>query len=185
MAMPDDVDYTVILVFPGFGDERENAETIVESALEWLNNNREEPGFRFAPWVTAHLEIVATTEEARERIETDESVAMVILHELDEEERDAMLREVAERHIAACITVDGQRRRRRRKGPWRIVFRNKPTNEPPAHQVASETLTGPVAEDDEETGERIGQFIAVMALGVMEHHWGKSDPPSYLPAEDN
>jgi len=182
MAMPDDVDYTVILVFPGFGEERENAETIVESALEWLNNNREEPGFRFAPWVTAHLEIVVTAEAARERFEADDGVAMVLLHDLDDEERDDLLRDCAERHIAACITVDGGRRRRR-KGPWRIVFRKKPTNEPPAHQVTAHTLTGPVAEGDEDTDERIGQLIAVMALGVMEHHWGKSDPPSYLPAE--
>ena len=37
MASRQDVDYTVVLVFPGFGAERENAETIVESALHWLN----------------------------------------------------------------------------------------------------------------------------------------------------
>src|SRR6266849_6109627 len=33
MASPQDVDYTVVLVLPGFGAEREHAETIVESAL--------------------------------------------------------------------------------------------------------------------------------------------------------
>ena len=34
MAGPQEVDYAVVLVFPGFGAERENAETIVEGALE-------------------------------------------------------------------------------------------------------------------------------------------------------
>jgi hypothetical protein len=38
------VEYTVILAFPGFGEERENAEEIVERALEWLNTNKDEPG---------------------------------------------------------------------------------------------------------------------------------------------
>ena len=87
-----DVEYTVVLVFPGFGTERENAETIVESALEWLNNNREEPGFRFAPMVTAHLEIVQDADEARAAMEADEMVAMVILHDVPDDERDDLLR---------------------------------------------------------------------------------------------
>jgi hypothetical protein len=182
MSLPDDVDYTVILVFPGYGEERENAETIVETALEWLNANREEPGFRFAPWVTAHLEILPSAEQARERFEDDESVAMVILHELDDDERDEMLRDCQARHISACITVDAPRRRRR-KGPWRIVFGMKPKDEPPAHQIAADTLTDVIADEDEETSDRVRQLIAVMALGVMEHHWGKSDPPYYLPSE--
>jgi hypothetical protein len=30
------------------GTGRENAETVIESALEWLNTNNDEPGFRFA-----------------------------------------------------------------------------------------------------------------------------------------
>jgi hypothetical protein len=175
MAKPRDVEYTVILVFPGFGTERENAETVVESALEWLNNNREEPGFRFAPWVTAQLEIVQDADEARSRIEADMSVAMILLHDLDGEERDDLLKYCGSRHIPACITEDGPPRRRR-KGPWRIVFRNKPAeSEVPTHRIAAETLTGPV-EEDEETGERIGQLIAVLALGVMEHHWEKAPP---------
>ena len=59
MAFDDEADYTVVFIFPGYGPERENAEAIVESALEWLNNNKEEPGFRFAPSVSAHLQIVS------------------------------------------------------------------------------------------------------------------------------
>ena len=53
MSRRQEVDYTVVLTFPGFGEERENAEAVVEAALEWLNNNKEEPGFRFAPPVSA------------------------------------------------------------------------------------------------------------------------------------
>jgi hypothetical protein len=33
MALPPEFDYTVVLVFPGFGVGRENAEAVVESAL--------------------------------------------------------------------------------------------------------------------------------------------------------
>src|SRR5258708_33648682 len=51
------MDYRVVLVFPGFGAEREQAETIVESALCWINTYRERPGFRFADQVSAHLEL--------------------------------------------------------------------------------------------------------------------------------
>ncbi len=175
MAMPPDVEYTVVLVFPGFGDERENAEAIVESALEWLNNNREEPGFRFAPFVTAHLERVQDADEARALMATDENVAMVIVHDLPDDERDALVRQCYARHIGACYTVDGRRPARRRKGPWQIVFGKKSAEDLPAHRLVAETLTGPVAED-EETGERIGEVIAVLALGVMGYHFDKEPP---------
>ena len=40
----DPVEYEVILLFPGFGDERENAEQIVEEALNYLNTEKDEPG---------------------------------------------------------------------------------------------------------------------------------------------
>jgi hypothetical protein len=172
----EEVEYTVILVFPGYGEERENAEAIVEAALEWLNNNKEEPGFRFAPPVSAHLEIVPDTDEARARIETDEYVAMVLLHDLDVAERNDMIRHCRARHIPTCFTEDGPRPRRR-KGPWKIVFRNKPDKDDvPSHRIVASTLTAPIDEEDEETGDRVGQLIAVMALGVMEHHWGKNMP---------
>ena len=78
MDIEQTFDYTVVLVFPGFGDERENAETIVESALEWLNTFKDEPGFRFAQQVSAHLEIAQDADEARARIEMDDSVAIVL-----------------------------------------------------------------------------------------------------------
>ncbi len=170
-----EVEYTVILVFPGFGAERENAEMIVEGALEWLNNNKEEPGFRFAPPVSAHLEIVSGADEARERVEADPLVAMVIMHGFTDEEREEMIRFCGRRHIPTAYTVDAPKRRRR-KGPWRIVFRNKPPeHEVPSHRLIASTLTAPVDEEDEETGDRIMQLIAVMALGVMEHHSGKDE----------
>jgi hypothetical protein len=175
MTPGQEVDYTVVLVFPGFGAEREYAESVVESALHWLNNNKEEPGFRFAPPVSAHLEMVQDADEARERIAADEGVAMVLLHDLDDDERDALLRHCEARHVSACITVDSPRRGRRRRGPWRIVFRDKPVDAPPAHRLAAATLTDPV-DEDEETAERVGQVIAVLALGVMEHHWGRTLP---------
>jgi hypothetical protein len=41
--------------------------------------------------------------------------------------------------------------------------------------LAAETLTGPV-DEDEEAGERVGEVIAVLALGVMQHHWHNQQP---------
>jgi hypothetical protein len=172
MADSEDVDYTVILVFPGFGEERENAETIVESALHWLNTNKDEPGFRFAYPVSAHLEVVQDADEARALMATDEDVAMLLVHDLPDDERDALLRLGAGRHITAGITVDAPRRPRPQGEPWKVVFRSEPAEEPRAHRLTADTLTGPVGEDDD-TGSRIGQLIAVLALGVMEHHWVK------------
>ncbi|HEX5270422.1 MAG TPA: hypothetical protein VFW33_08050 [Gemmataceae bacterium] len=177
----EDVEYTVLLVFPGFGPERENAESVVESALDWLNNNREEPGFRFAPVVTAHLEVVQDADEARNAMEADEMVAMVIMHDLADDERDDLLRDCLARKVGACCTTDG-RRPRRRKGPWQLVFRKRDADDLPAHRIVAETLTAPVGED-EETGERVGELIAVMALGVMSHHFEKN-PPHYPPFEE-
>jgi hypothetical protein len=179
MASSPEVDYTVVLVFPGFGAERENAETIVESALQWLNTYKDEPGFRFAPPVSAHLEIVQDADEARSRIETDESVAMVLLHDVADDERDALVRDCEAREIAAGYTVDVPRRPGARKGPMQVVIRSKPADEVPAHRLCAETLTAPVGEDEATQG-RIGELIAVMALGVMEHHWRKN-PPWYPP----
>jgi hypothetical protein len=172
MTSPQDIDYTVVLVFPGFGAERENAETIVESALEWLNNNKEEPGFRFSQQVSAHLEIVPDADEARARIESDDSVALLILHDLDEDERDDLLRDCERRKVSACITVDVPRPTKRRKGPWKVIVRSEPRKKPPAHEVCAETLTAPVGED-EETGDRVGELIAVVALGVMSYDYLK------------
>src|SRR5688500_7993854 len=105
-----DVDYTVLLVFAGFGPERENAESVVESALEWLNTNKDEPGFRFAYHVSAHLEIVQDADEARARMASDDSVAMVLLYDVPEDERDAFLRDCEARQVGACYTVDAPRR---------------------------------------------------------------------------
>jgi hypothetical protein len=173
MTDPQEVDYTVLLVMPGFGGEREHAETIVEIALDWLNNNKDEPGFRFAPPVSAHLENVQDADEARARLESDDSVAMVLLHDLPADERDALVRQCAARDVGACYTVDAPRPARPRQGPWRVVFRDKPSPEPPAHRLCAETLTAPV-EDEEETGARAGELVAVLALGVMQYHWRKN-----------
>ncbi len=108
-------EYAVLLAFPGFSEERENAEAIIESALEWLNANKLEPGFRFAPPVGAHLEKVQDADEARDRI-AEGGVALVMMHDLPDDERDGLLRYCAEREIGACITVDAPRRRGGRKG---------------------------------------------------------------------
>jgi hypothetical protein len=175
MASRRDVDYTVVLVFPGFGEERENAETIVESALHWLNTYKDEPGFRFAPQVSAHLEMAQDADEARAMVAADEGVAMVLLHDLADDERDALVRHCAARHIPACYTVETPRRPGPRKGPWRVVFRSEPAEEVPAHRLTAETLTAPVGEDEETQG-RVAEVIAVLALGVMEHHWGRNPP---------
>lgn len=175
MDFPEEVEYTVVLVFPGFGTERESAETIVETALQWLNTNREEPGFRFAPTVSARLEIVADDEGARARIESDDDVAMVILHDLADGERDALIRYCKKRHIAACYTVDAPRRTGSRKEPMKLVLRGKSVGGPSGHTITADTLTDPIGED-EDTGDRAGDLIAVMALGVMEHHWRMRHP---------
>jgi len=121
MSVPEEVDYTVVLVFPGFGAERESAEAVVESALDWLNTYKETPGFRFARPVSAHLEIVSDADEVRDRIEADESVAMILLHDLDDDERDALVRLCNARQVGACYTVDAPRPRRPRKEPMKVV----------------------------------------------------------------
>jgi hypothetical protein len=174
MATPPEVDYTVVLVFPGFGAEREHAEAVVESALGWLNTYKDEPGFRFAPPVGAHLEIVAGADEARARVE-EEGVAMVLLHDLADDERDELLRLCEARDVAACYTVDVPRRPGPRTGPMRVVLRSEPAKGPPAHTLNAETLTAPVGEDEDTEG-RVGEVIAVLALGVMTHHWRKNPP---------
>src|SRR5207253_928883 len=124
--------------------------------------------------VTAHLEMVQDADEARAAMEADEQVAMVIVHDLPDDERYDLLRACLARKVGACYTTDG-RRPRRRKGPWQIVFRKKDEDDLPAHRIVAETLTGPVGEDDE-TGERVGELIAVMALGVMGYHFDRRPP---------
>jgi hypothetical protein len=173
MAGQPEVEYAVVLVFPGFGTERENAETIVECALDWLNTHKEKPGFRFAPPVSAHLEIVADAGEAHDRIDAEEGVATVLMHDLDDDERNGLLRHCRERNIPVGYTVDAPRRAGPLKEPWKVVFRQKSEQEVPAHQLCAGTLTDPL-EDDEDTGGRISEVIAVLALGVMEHHWRKT-----------
>src|SRR5262249_37351029 len=123
---PPDVDYVVLLVFPGFGAERENAEAVVESALDWLNTNKTEPGFRFAPPVFAHLETVSDADEARARVEADGRVATVILHDLDDAERDDLARHCDAHHVSVCSTVDAPRPTGDRARGWRLVLQSKP-----------------------------------------------------------
>jgi len=180
MNPPPDVDYTVVLLFPGFGEARENAEELVEAALEWLNTNKDEPGMRFAYQVSAHLEVVQDADELLERIASDDSVALVIACGLEGKEWRTLLQACAARDIARCQVVEGPAPRRpagTKQGEWKVVFRERSSNEPPAHCITEDTLTAPL--DDEETlGDRVGQLITVMALGVMEHHWLKN-PPQY------
>jgi hypothetical protein len=175
MASTETFDYTVVLIFPGFGAEKEHAEAVIEGALEWLNTNKDEPGFRFAPPVSAHLQIVQDADEARALIATDDSVAMLFLHDLDEDERDALMRECESREVPTCYTVDTPRRPGPRKEPFRVVIRKKSAEDRPGHRVAAGTLTDPV-DDEEDTAGRVGELIAVLALGVMEHHWRKHPP---------
>jgi hypothetical protein len=178
MTPNEEFDYTVLLVLPGYGTERENAETVVESAIEWLNTNKDEPGFRFAYPVSAHLEIVQDIDEARERLEGDDSVAMIVVHDVGEEERDDLFRQCQARRVGACYTVDAPRPALQRNEPMQVVFRKREKGEVPAHTLCAETLTGEVAEDDE-TGERVGEVIAVLALGVMSFHWHDHYKPPF------
>jgi hypothetical protein len=187
MAMPPDVEYRVVLVFPGYGTERENAEEIVEEALDYLNTHRDKPGFRFAPYVTARLEIVPDLEQAQAKMETDDGVAMLILHDLDDEERNDFTRECNARDVPVCQTVpapDQPRKPRRRGEPWKIVFKKRSEDDdaPRAHTITEATLTAPLEDDEDVLIDRVQQLIAVMALGVMEYHW-RRQPPRFLFSE--
>jgi hypothetical protein len=180
---PPPVEYEVLLVFPGFGEERENAEQIVEAALQHLNTEKEEPGMRFAPNVSARLEIVAGVEDAHDKLETDEDLAMMILHDLDEDEKTQLTQECAERGVLVCHTLPCEDRPRRtqrgERRPWKIVFSKRKPGELRAHKISEATLTASLEGDEEEVMDRVGQLIAVMALGVMEHHWSQNPPRRY------
>jgi hypothetical protein len=189
MSRHEDVEYKVLLVSPAWGEPRDNAEQIIEEALEYLNTFREEPGFRFAPYVTARLEIVSDVDEARARLESDDALAMMILHDLDDEERIALTLDCRAQDVPVCRTMptadQPEPRPRRKRGkpePWKLVIRKRDENdqEPPAHRILDTTLTAPLEEDEEELADRVRQLIAVMALGVMEHHF-KKNPPRYPP----
>jgi hypothetical protein len=179
------VEYKVVLVFPGFGEERENAEQIVEEALLYLNTEKDEPGMRFAPNVSARLEIVADAEQAHAKLQTDDDVAMMILHDLPDDERTALTEECAGRDVPVCHTLAPKenprkepRSSRARQRSWKVVFRERTDDEPRAHKISETTLTAPPEGDEEEWMDRIGQIITVLALGVMEHHWTRN-PPKY------
>jgi hypothetical protein len=173
---PTPVDYTVLFVFPGFGSDRENAETIVQFALDWLNANKETPGFRFAQPVSAHLEMVQDADEARERIETEEDIAMIFVHDVPDDERDALLRFCHAQEVSACRTEEAPRHRGKREGPMKVVFGKRDPDRIPAHTLCAETLTDPLEDDEDDTGARVGEAIAVLALGVMQYHWKKRPP---------
>lgn len=177
------VHYTVILVFPGFGSERETAEEVVENALEYLNEPRYEPGMRFAPHVRAQLEIVLDAEQALARLENDDTIALMILHDLDEEEKGALTQECNDRGVSVCHTIEtGNRPRskkpRGKKGEWTFRFRPKSEKGPSAHQISDSTLIAP-PDDEEDWSDRVGQVIMVMALGVMQYHWSRQPPKRY------
>jgi hypothetical protein len=151
------VEYTVLLVFPGFGDKRANAEQIVEEALHHLNTEKDEPGWRFAQNVTARLDIVPDADQARDRMQTDSDLAMMILHDLDEDERSELTQECAARGVVVCHTHDTEpnpdeepRPRRARQRGWKVVFRKSRSDEPRAHQIPASTLTAPAEGDEEE-----------------------------------
>ena len=186
MTRPE-VEYTVVLVFPSYGTERDNAETIIEEALGYLNTQKDEPGFRFAYSVSARLEIVPDVEDAQAKLRTDDSVAMMILYDLPDDERLAFTRECLDQNVLVCQTVppsesDAPRPPRDQRGPLKVVLKKRShDDEPRAHKILHTTLTAPLDDDDEEAlGDRVGQLIAVMALGVMEHHWTLNPPRRYF-----
>jgi hypothetical protein len=184
MPQPEDVEYTVVLVSPVFGEERQNAEQALEAALDYLNTHREKPGFRFAPYVSARLDIAADVEQAQAKLRTDDSVALMILHELPDDERDAFTLECAEQGVAVCHTLPPVEQpeseevpaRPKEKG-WQVRFRKRSDEDSPAvHKICETILSAPLDGDQEEMNDRIGQLIAVMALSVMSYHWMKAQP---------
>jgi len=182
MSKPRNVKYKVVLVFPGFGEERDNAEQIVEEALHYLNTEKDEPGMRFAYQVSARLEIVPDAGQVQARLRTEDDLALLILHDLAEDEQAALLQECQERQVPVCITLPSPKNARRKPRPRRprdrqlkVVFREH-SDEPPCHKVLDTTLTGPLDEDQDELMDRVGQMITVLALGVMEFHWRRNPP---------
>jgi hypothetical protein len=176
MYEEDPVEYKVLLVFPGFGQERENAQEILEEALNYLNTQKDEPGMRFAQNVSARLEIVADVEQAREILENDDDLAMMILHDLPEDERDELTKDCAAKTVPVCHTLDVEPppplpRSKSGRREMKVVFRKADKKKPRAHTICQATLTGSLDCDEEELMDRAGQLITVMALGVMEHHW--------------
>ena len=187
MAKSRNIEYKVVLVFPGFGEERDNAEQIVEEALHYLNTQKDEPGMRFAYNVSARLEIVPDAEQVQARLRTEDDLALLILHDLDAEEQAAFLKECQERQVPVCITVPAPknarrppRSRRPKDRQLKVVFREH-SDEPPCHRILDTTLTAPLEGDEEELMDRIGQLITVMALGVMEFHWRRNPPKFAMP----
>jgi hypothetical protein len=186
MSLPPDVEYTVVLVTPGYGEARENATEVVEAALDHLNTYRDEPGFRFAPYVTAHLEVVSDLDEAGARLDDDDSLAMFILHDVDEDERLPFIRRCERKSVRTCYTspADELEERQRHALPreFQLVLRPRSKDDgPPAHHILDTVLTDPLEGDEEQVSARVWQLIAVMALGVMEHHWRKNPPRHLLP----
>jgi hypothetical protein len=188
MSKSRNIEYKVVLVFPGFGEERENAEQIIEEALHYLNTEKDEPGMRFAYEVSARLEIVPDAEQVEARLRTEDDLALLILHDLAEDEQNALLKECEARQVPACITVPAgnqprrkPRRRRLKDRILKVVFRER-SDEPRCHRILDTTLTGSLDDDPEELGDRVAQLITVMALGVMEFHW-RRNPPKYAMPE--
>jgi hypothetical protein len=188
MSELQNVEYKVVLVFPGFGEERENAAQIVEEALCYLNTQKDEPGMRFAQNVSAELEIVMDAEQAQDKLESDDDLAMMILHGLEDDEKFALTVQCAERGVLVCHTVEAtepprheRRSSRTRQRTWKLVFRKAEGNEPRAHKISETTLTAPLDGDPDEVMDRVGQVIAVLALGVMEHHWAQNPRKYYTP----
>lgn len=183
MSPREEIEYSVVLVSPGFGPERENAEQIVEEALNYLNTYRETPGLRFAPYVRANLEMATHLFELTERVESDDSLAMVILHEIPEEDSNDFIRACNAREVGVCRSVPAAEDDDDPKplSEFQFVLRAKKEGreEPSAHTIADSTLSAPLDESEmDKIRNRIQQLIAVMALGVMQCHWSRH-PPRY------
>jgi hypothetical protein len=189
MSKLQDVEYKVVLVFPGFGSDRENAEQIVEEALHYLNTEKDEPGMRFAQNVTARLEMVADVEQAQAKLQTDDDLAMMILHGLPQDEKVALTAECAEKGVPVCHTVEpketpGQEPRSSgaRDRRWNVVIRKRREDELRAHTILETTLTAPLDEDPEEVMDRVGQLIAFDFLGLVLLVGGLPPPPPPRPS---
>jgi hypothetical protein len=186
MSRIENVEYLVVLVFPGFGDERENAEQIIEEALHYLNTEKDEPGMRFAQNVTARLETVTDAEDALDRLRTDDDLAVMILHGLPDDEKTALTKKCAAKGIGVCHTLEAEENPRRKPRPrrriWKVVLGKLGADGPRAHTISETTLIAPLDGDQEELMDRVGQLITVLALGVMQVHWTRN-PPKYSALE--
>ncbi len=105
----------------------------------------------------------------------------MILHDLADDEKAALTEACAASHVPVCHTEDVAvpRPRRKKKDGWTINFKKREKNELHAHRIVAGVLSDPI-DDEDDWQDRVGQLIMVLALGVMENHFGWQTPQAAI-----